>query len=157
MPALLVHKRLGRLSGQTSPTWLILAQKYVKGKPCKPYNSTLGEFFRVCTFSKSMGCLLTCAVQLENRRHPSHPQDAHLGTLERCQQHQRQRQDGDGILPHRADITPPPCFSLLRRLPGERHQCPRLRSTQRQVHWHQRACRGWSSQPGNLHHPEEPR
>jgi hypothetical protein len=20
----------------------------VKGKPCKPYNSTLGEFFRVC-------------------------------------------------------------------------------------------------------------
>jgi hypothetical protein len=22
-------------------------QKYVKGKPCKPYNSTLGEFFRV--------------------------------------------------------------------------------------------------------------
>jgi hypothetical protein len=26
---------------------LIPAQKYVKGKPCKPYNSTLGEFFRV--------------------------------------------------------------------------------------------------------------
>ncbi|CAG8905202.1 unnamed protein product [Penicillium egyptiacum] len=25
---------------------LILLQKYVKGKPCKPYNSTLGEFFR---------------------------------------------------------------------------------------------------------------
>jgi hypothetical protein len=24
-------------------------QKYVKGKPCKPYNSTLGEFFR-CTW-----------------------------------------------------------------------------------------------------------
>jgi hypothetical protein len=24
-----------------------LNQKYVKGKPCKPYNSTLGEFFRV--------------------------------------------------------------------------------------------------------------
>ena len=23
-------------------------QKYVKGKPVKPYNSTLGEFFRVC-------------------------------------------------------------------------------------------------------------
>jgi hypothetical protein len=22
-------------------------QKYVKGKPCKPYNSALGEFFRV--------------------------------------------------------------------------------------------------------------
>lgn len=22
-------------------------QKYIKGKPCKPYNSTLGEFFRV--------------------------------------------------------------------------------------------------------------
>jgi hypothetical protein len=28
---------------------LILLQKYVKGKPCKPYNSTLGEFFRVST------------------------------------------------------------------------------------------------------------
>jgi hypothetical protein len=26
---------------------LTLRQKYVKGKPCKPYNSTLGEFFRV--------------------------------------------------------------------------------------------------------------
>lgn len=26
---------------------LILPQKYIKGKPCKPYNSTLGEFFRV--------------------------------------------------------------------------------------------------------------
>lgn len=26
---------------------LIVLQKYVKGKPCKPYNSTLGEFFRV--------------------------------------------------------------------------------------------------------------
>lgn len=23
------------------------AQKYAKGKPCKPYNSVLGEFFRV--------------------------------------------------------------------------------------------------------------
>ncbi len=22
-------------------------QKYIKGKPCKPYNSVLGEFFRV--------------------------------------------------------------------------------------------------------------
>ena len=26
---------------------LRLEQKYIKGKPCKPYNSTLGEFFRV--------------------------------------------------------------------------------------------------------------
>jgi hypothetical protein len=30
------------------PTVLMEAgQKYVKGKPCKPYNSALGEFFRV--------------------------------------------------------------------------------------------------------------
>lgn len=30
--------------------WMLakFLQKYVKGKPCKPYNSTLGEFFRVC-------------------------------------------------------------------------------------------------------------
>lgn len=28
-------------------TRLTHAQKYVKGKPCKPYNSVLGEFFRV--------------------------------------------------------------------------------------------------------------
>lgn len=26
---------------------MVKSQKYVKGKPCKPYNSTLGEFFRV--------------------------------------------------------------------------------------------------------------
>ena len=26
---------------------LMSVQKYVKGKPCKPYNSVLGEFFRV--------------------------------------------------------------------------------------------------------------
>lgn len=26
---------------------LKVRQKYIKGKPCKPYNSTLGEFFRV--------------------------------------------------------------------------------------------------------------
>jgi len=32
----------------TQAVLLTLAQKYVKGKPCKPYNSTLGEFFRVC-------------------------------------------------------------------------------------------------------------
>src|SRR5205814_2111093 len=30
------------------PTVLMeVGQKYVKGKPCKPYNSALGEFFRV--------------------------------------------------------------------------------------------------------------
>jgi hypothetical protein len=27
--------------------WFTKDLKYVKGKPCKPYNSTLGEFFRV--------------------------------------------------------------------------------------------------------------
>lgn len=27
--------------------WYTKDLKYVKGKPCKPYNSTLGEFFRV--------------------------------------------------------------------------------------------------------------
>ena len=31
---------------------LTLIQKYVKGKPCKPYNSTLGEFFRVRELSR---------------------------------------------------------------------------------------------------------
>lgn len=30
--------------------WLTKDLKYAKGKPCKPYNSCLGEFFRVrCT------------------------------------------------------------------------------------------------------------
>lgn len=28
--------------------WFTKDLKYVKGKPCKPYNSALGEFFRVC-------------------------------------------------------------------------------------------------------------
>ncbi|OAL71671.1 hypothetical protein A7D00_3700 [Trichophyton violaceum] len=44
-PALLVHQGPGRLSPLHSKTMLI-EKKYVKGKPCKPYNSVLGEFFR---------------------------------------------------------------------------------------------------------------
>ena len=28
--------------------WFTKDLKFIKGKPCKPYNSTLGEFFRVC-------------------------------------------------------------------------------------------------------------
>jgi hypothetical protein len=32
--------------------WFTKDLKYVKGKPCKPYNSTLGEFFRVGFFMK---------------------------------------------------------------------------------------------------------
>jgi oxysterol-binding protein-related protein 9/10/11 len=30
--------------------WFTKDLKYVKGKPCKPYNSALGEFFRVCLY-----------------------------------------------------------------------------------------------------------
>ena len=33
--------------------WFTKDLKYVKGKPCKPYNSTLGEFFRVSGISAS--------------------------------------------------------------------------------------------------------
>lgn len=33
--------------------WLTKDLKYVKGKPCKPYNSTLGEFFRVCATTQN--------------------------------------------------------------------------------------------------------
>lgn len=29
--------------------WLTKDVKYAKGRPCKPYNSCLGEFFRVRT------------------------------------------------------------------------------------------------------------
>ncbi|KAF2466647.1 oxysterol-binding protein-like protein [Lindgomyces ingoldianus] len=36
---------LGRMLG-TLRFWFSKDLKYVKGKPCKPYNSTLGEFFR---------------------------------------------------------------------------------------------------------------
>ncbi|KAF2175920.1 oxysterol-binding protein-like protein [Zopfia rhizophila CBS 207.26] len=36
---------LGRILG-TLRFWFTKDLKYVKGKPCKPYNSTLGEFFR---------------------------------------------------------------------------------------------------------------
>ncbi|KAF2685817.1 hypothetical protein K458DRAFT_417021 [Lentithecium fluviatile CBS 122367] len=39
---------LGRILG-TLRFWFTKDLKYVKGKPCKPYNSTLGEFFR-CTW-----------------------------------------------------------------------------------------------------------
>lgn len=31
--------------------WLTKDLKYAKGKPCKPYNSCLGEFFRVSCIS----------------------------------------------------------------------------------------------------------
>jgi hypothetical protein len=50
----LVHKRSGRLNtfGLGSLV-LTTIQKYVKGKPCKPYNSALGEFFRVSTFDQT--------------------------------------------------------------------------------------------------------
>lgn len=44
--------------------WFTKDLKYVKGKPCKPYNSTLGEFFRVChlllgILSASNPCLVS--------------------------------------------------------------------------------------------------
>lgn len=39
--------------------WFTKDLKYAKGKPCKPYNSCLGEFFRVCGPSlSSRGVLL---------------------------------------------------------------------------------------------------
>lgn len=33
--------------------WFTKDLKYAKGKPCKPYNSCLGEFFRVYTYVSS--------------------------------------------------------------------------------------------------------
>lgn len=56
--------------------WLTKDLKYAKGKPCKPYNSCLGEFFRVrwdCETPTSVGktcvAVLTggLAVQLGDR------------------------------------------------------------------------------------------
>lgn len=32
--------------------WLTKDLKYIKGRPCKPYNSVLGEFFRVSRRTK---------------------------------------------------------------------------------------------------------
>lgn len=50
----LVYKRFGRLSIFDQGTSMLTAmQKYVKGKPCKPYNSTLGEFFRVSAVDRT--------------------------------------------------------------------------------------------------------
>lgn len=37
--------------------WFTKDLKYAKGKPCKPYNSCLGEFFRVCHTLKSQDLL----------------------------------------------------------------------------------------------------
>ena len=34
--------------------WFTKDLKYVKGKPCKPYNSTLGEFFRVRNLRRTL-------------------------------------------------------------------------------------------------------
>lgn len=43
---------------------LNLWQKYIKGKPCKPYNSTLGEFFRVslATLLLNYGQVYACVL-----------------------------------------------------------------------------------------------
>lgn len=38
--------------------WYTKDLKYVKGKPCKPYNSTLGEFFRVRALPRTIAGLL---------------------------------------------------------------------------------------------------
>ena len=46
---------MGRMLG-TLRFWFTKDLKYVKGKPCKPYNSTLGEFFRVCILNPCMSC-----------------------------------------------------------------------------------------------------
>jgi hypothetical protein len=35
--------------------WFTKDLKYAKGRPCKPYNSCLGEFFRVCRARSSGG------------------------------------------------------------------------------------------------------
>jgi hypothetical protein len=45
---------LGRMLGCLR-FWFTKDLKYVKGKPCKPYNSTLGEFFRVCFRPEQQG------------------------------------------------------------------------------------------------------
>lgn len=45
--------------------WFTKDLKYVKGKPCKPYNSTLGEFFRVtlaCTRYRRTSTLTTSSA-----------------------------------------------------------------------------------------------
>ena len=47
--------------------WFTKDLKYVKGKPCKPYNSVLGEFFRVCLYLSAcigLSANTICAVQL---------------------------------------------------------------------------------------------
>lgn len=57
-------------SNNSSNTERII-QKYVKGKPCKPYNSTLGEFFRVCLSffaAYESRLLMKIIVQLGSRR-----------------------------------------------------------------------------------------
>jgi hypothetical protein len=36
--------------------WLTKDLKYAKGRPCKPYNSCLGEFFRVRDLAK-LSCM----------------------------------------------------------------------------------------------------
>ena len=47
--------------------WFTKDLKYVKGKPCKPYNSALGEFFRVClcrASAEASAANIVSAVQL---------------------------------------------------------------------------------------------
>ncbi|KJZ77158.1 hypothetical protein HIM_03479 [Hirsutella minnesotensis 3608] len=44
--------------------WLTKDIKYVKGKPCKPYNSCLGEFFR-CNWETEDNAPLICTAKLQ--------------------------------------------------------------------------------------------
>ena len=97
-------------------------QKYVKGKPCKPYNSTLGEFFRV---SKDVGepqnMTETGLVQLGNRRHStaSACERAKLSGLHKPQVSQARK----GILSDRTDIASSPGLRIFCGLPREGHHC----------------------------------
>lgn len=47
--------------------WLTKDIKYAKGRPCKPYNSCLGEFFRVRTDHHNGPRIRSAGVQREAR------------------------------------------------------------------------------------------
>ncbi|RPA98911.1 hypothetical protein L873DRAFT_1685804 [Choiromyces venosus 120613-1] len=54
--------------------WFTKDLKFVKGKPCKPYNSTLGEFFRVlqlgCSGNTGTGAVRVSFLTEQTSHHP---------------------------------------------------------------------------------------
>lgn len=95
-------------------------------------------------------------VQLGSRRHfAGHQvqQERHPGQ-QRSERHQHRVfwQDGQDLLPHRANVAPPTCISLLGRLPGKGNLSTWIRPDKRKIHGNEYQGDTRRAQSRNLYH-----